>query len=230
MFYALNPLTGRPSLGAAPARSRRASVIRSVALGVATSCLLMGLPQATPAIASVPIKIAQGDELRRPLLRLGSTGNAVIELQALLTLLGYYTNAVDGEYQASTQAAVEQFQADVGLDSDGIVGPATWEKLLPTPSTDFDPPAVTAATDESADEAADDTKEQPVDLPVLREGMRGSAVTRVQETLRSRGFYSGSVDGVFGPATRSAVMDFQRSVGLAADGVVGPATWGALLR
>jgi peptidoglycan hydrolase-like protein with peptidoglycan-binding domain len=60
--------------------------------------------------------------------------------------------------------------------------------------------------------------------------MTGPAVSRVQETLRSRGFYQDAIDGIFGPATEAAVMEFQRSVQLADDGVVGPATWQALLQ
>jgi peptidoglycan hydrolase-like protein with peptidoglycan-binding domain len=147
----------------------------------------------------------------------------------MLVLLGYFSSPVDGQYQASTEAAVKKFQQDVGLNSDGIVGPATWSKLLPTPSTDFNPPEVVAtpASDNGASEPAPDTA---IDLPTLRQGMSGPAVSRIQETLKARGFYTGPIDGAFGPMTETAVMDFQREAGLAADGVVGPATWSALLR
>lgn len=163
----------------------------------------------------------------RPTLRAGSTGSAVSEVQAILALLGYFNGAVNGTYEATTEAAVEAFQRDIGLDSDGIVGPATWEKLLPTPSTEFTPPTVPETTVTETDDAdAEDTAE----LPTLRQGMRGSAVTWLQESLKARGFYTAAIDGVFGPATETAVMDFQESVQLVADGVVGPATWRALLQ
>jgi peptidoglycan hydrolase-like protein with peptidoglycan-binding domain len=63
---------------------------------------------------------------------------------------------------------------------------------------------------------------------MLTNGTRGSDVTRLQQTLRSRGFNPGGVDGVFGARTRAAVVAYQRARGLSADGVVGPNTSRAL--
>lgn len=200
-------------------------------LGVAAVTVPLIPTVAAAAIAPVAsVELAQAPT--RPTLRLGSTGNAVSEIQAILILLGYLEAPVDGRYQEPTEAAVKEFQADAGLTDDGIVGPATWEKLLPNPSTEFTPPAVpeTPVADEEATADAEPAEDAPVELPILRQGMTGPAVTRVQETLRIRGFYDGAVDGIFGPGTEAAVKDFQSSVQLAADGVVGPATWGALLQ
>lgn len=74
--------------------------------------------------------------INRPLLRLGSEGQAVTELQAALKLLGYYSDVVDGVYRDSTAIAVSQFQQAAGLTPDGITGPATWNRLFPsTPSS-----------------------------------------------------------------------------------------------
>lgn len=64
--------------------------------------------------------------------------------------------------------------------------------------------------------------------PTLREGMTGYYVTVMQQRMR---FVSGSpatVDGNFGPKTKTAVLNFQKFFGLTADGVVGPKTWSAL--
>jgi peptidoglycan hydrolase-like protein with peptidoglycan-binding domain len=78
--------------------------------------------------------------------------------------------------------------------------------------------------------SAQATAQSSVDLPILRLGMRGPAVTRLQERLRATGFFNGTVDGVFGTETQNAVRAAQRNSGLESDGVVGPATWDALLR
>lgn len=59
---------------------------------------------------------------------------------------------------------------------------------------------------------------------MLTTGTRGSDVTRLQQTLASRGFNPGGADGIFGSRTRAAVAAYQRSRGLSADGVVGPNT------
>ena len=59
-------------------------------------------------------------------------------------------------------------------------------------------------------------------------GSRGETVRQVQTKLKQWGYYSGSVDGVFGQSTYEAVMWFQRANGLTADGTVGGATLAAL--
>lgn len=61
-----------------------------------------------------------------------------------------------------------------------------------------------------------------------RQGDRGSAVTTIQTKLKNWGYYSGSVDGIFGSQTTTAVRSFQRKNGLTVDGVVGSATQRAL--
>lgn len=63
---------------------------------------------------------------------------------------------------------------------------------------------------------------------VLRQGSKGGEVKEVQRRLKLWGYYKGSVDGVFGAGTRSAVISFQKKNGLTADGVVGKATYKAL--
>lgn len=69
-----------------------------------------------------------------------------------------------------------------------------------------------------------------VALPVLKQGMKGSAVLALQERLRSLGVLQGSADGVFGTETLTAVKAAQRRFKLEPDGVVGAGTWSALLR
>jgi peptidoglycan hydrolase-like protein with peptidoglycan-binding domain len=69
-----------------------------------------------------------------------------------------------------------------------------------------------------------------VALPILREGMRGSAVAQLQERLRTLGFFRGTADGIFGTATQSAVKAAQQNFNLEPDGIVGAATWSALMR
>ena len=55
-------------------------------------------------------------------------------------------------------------------------------------------------------------------------GSRGSEVRRIQTELRNLGIYGGSVDGVYGVRTVSAVKQFQRNCGLTVDGIAGPKT------
>jgi len=69
-----------------------------------------------------------------------------------------------------------------------------------------------------------------VDLPVLRVGMQGPAVIRLQQRLRSLGLFKGDITGFFGPLTEAAVKAAQQRFRLEADGIVGFATWEAILR
>jgi len=62
----------------------------------------------------------------------------------------------------------------------------------------------------------------------LKRGSTGDEVAAVQKKLKQWGYYSGSVDGVFGYATERAVRWFQEKNGLTVDGVVGEKTAAAM--
>lgn len=70
--------------------------------------------------------------------------------------------------------------------------------------------------------------EKTVETAVLKQGSKGSEVKEMQRRLKLWGYYNGAVDGVFGAATKKAVIAFQKKNGLTADGVVGKATYKAL--
>ena len=63
---------------------------------------------------------------------------------------------------------------------------------------------------------------------VYQQGSSGNVVKTVQRKLKNWGYYTGSVDGIFGSKTKEAVKYFQRKNKLTADGIVGPKTLSAL--
>ncbi|MEW5861073.1 MAG: HEAT repeat domain-containing protein [Cyanobacteriota bacterium] len=95
-----------------------------------------GLP---PAIATsspsfpVSLELAQASSPAAnndfPLLKVGSQGFEVAELQKSLKRLGHYNGPVDGSYGRTTAVAVSKFQTSVGLTPDGVAGSTTQERL-----------------------------------------------------------------------------------------------------
>lgn len=67
----------------------------------------------------------------RPTIKVGSSGQAVIDLQTRLNrdYPAYSHLVVDGRFGPGTDAVVREFQGRAGLTRDGVVGPATWGKL-----------------------------------------------------------------------------------------------------
>lgn len=63
---------------------------------------------------------------------------------------------------------------------------------------------------------------------VIKQGSTGKTVRTIQTKLKNWGYYTGSVDGIFGSGTKKAVMYFQRKNGLPADGIVGKKTAAAM--
>ncbi|MBO7358660.1 MAG: peptidoglycan-binding protein [Clostridia bacterium] len=59
-------------------------------------------------------------------IRKGSRGDAVRLLQEILNTLGYECGKTDGIFGKNTLSAVKKYQADNGLEADGIAGPLTW--------------------------------------------------------------------------------------------------------
>ncbi len=77
--------------------------------------------------------------------------------------------------------------------------------------------------------AIKNTDEQGVAVAlVLKQGSKGDTVKTAQQKLKNWGYYTGSVDGIYGPKTKSAVEYFQRKNGLKVDGIIGPNTLKAL--
>jgi peptidoglycan hydrolase-like protein with peptidoglycan-binding domain len=144
----------------------------------------------------------------------GDTGEAVANLQESLNEHGASLNQ-DGLFGSDTDRAVRNFQQSNDLVVDGIVGPATEEKLenkrTTTESRDTTNGEVTV-TESSSN---------------LSQGDEGEAVSNLQESLNTYGANL-SEDGIFGSSTDRAVRDFQESNALAVDGIAGPATLEAL--
>ena len=73
------------------------------------------------------------------MLRTGSTGAEVEELQTFLAAQGYDVGDIDGQFGPKTKAAVMAFQKDSGLQADGVVGPNTRAAMAEPATAEVDP-------------------------------------------------------------------------------------------
>ena len=166
-------------------------------------------------------------------LRQGDSGPSVVQMQTMLRRISQDYPAIptiqaDGIFGPNTQKAVETFQSIFGLTPDGIVGTATWYKMVylyvgVTDLAELVSEGQTFYGVEFRDAAAE----------LLRSGSEGDRVKILQYMLDVLSeFYPAipavTVDGVYGPATRQAVLAFQRESGLPQTGAVDGDTWAAL--
>lgn len=172
--------------------------------------------------SSLPSASQITTSINRPTIRIGSEGVVVSELQAALKLWGYYNGAVDGTYSESTVIAVSSFQRAAGLNPDGIVNQATWDRLFPARVGE-------GGMANNPSNPTSEASQQPSSLPTLKQGMRGEAVVQLQQRLNRLGLLRGSADGIFGSRTLEAVKAAQTRFNLPPDGIVGPATWRVLM-
>jgi peptidoglycan hydrolase-like protein with peptidoglycan-binding domain len=135
--------------------------------------------------------------MAEPVLKLGSTGSDVRDLQQALKTLGFDPGSVDGTFGARTESAVKAFQQAREIAVDGIVGRVTWINI------------------DEADQSE----------PFLQLGSCGLPVRRLQSRMNAVGFDTGGIDGRFGQKTEAAVKQLQQQAKLDVDGVVGSRTW-----
>lgn len=141
-------------------------------------------------------------------LRMGSKGEGVKWLQWMLNKVGANLT-VDGDFGAQTYVALNTFQFNNNLERDGICGPATRAKL------------------KAQAPAKNDICPYAEPIVNLKKGAKSEGVKWLQWHLRKVGSTL-EIDGEFGNITDTALRAFQSIRGLAVDGVCGPATRTAL--
>ena len=162
-------------------------------------------------------------------LRRGSSGPNVVIIQVELNRISQNYPAipklttVDGIFGSRTEASVRRFQEIFDLTPDGIVGQATWYALVRLYT------AVTSLSElrSQGQQFYSISWSYPNSL---YEGDTGDKIRHLQYMLSVLSAYISeippiSVDGIFGPATRSAVIAAQRWFGLPETGSVDAATW-----
>ncbi len=100
--------------------------------GLMVGAMALALLGGTAAGAAAFVHEAPAAQLvavETAVLRQGSTGGEVKEVQRRLKNWGYYTGAVDGIFGSGTRKAVVRFQQKNGLTADGVVGKATYKAL-----------------------------------------------------------------------------------------------------
>ena len=131
--------------------------------------------------------------------------------------------SVDGIFGVQTENALIAFQRIFNLDPDGVVGPATWYALVRLYT------AVNSLSELRSQGQQFYTIAWNGSRPI-QEGDRGIRVEHLQYMLSVIGAFISAipkiaVDGIFGPATRNAVLAAQRYFGLPQTGTVDLATW-----
>lgn len=186
----------------------------------------VGTPTPTPTSAGT----ASSDVLKS-----GSEGTSVKQLQQRLKDLGYYTGTVDGKFGSGTTAAVKTFQTANKLQADGIAGKATQESIyspyaihkkdatLPSGSTSTKPTAKPTSKPSSDSSGTKETPKGETDI-YLKLGSKGTQVGIMQNRLIALGYLSGTADKTFAETTEAAVIAFQKRNSIYADGIAGPTT------
>lgn len=148
--------------------------------------------------------------------RRGSYGDDVEKLQRALQIKGFLKGGLDGKYGNGTADAVRKFQKSVKLSETGRADKATINMLFGKTKevSAKDDPGMKGITSISKIEVPNTTKP----------GNSGRHVKALQQALKLRGYYKGSIDSSYGKETAEAVKRFQKSRGLSQDGIAGNST------
>lgn len=165
-------------------------------------------------------------------LRLGAVGDDVLAVQVMLNRISRNYPAIPkispttGAFGEPTQEAVRAFQRIFSLTPDGVVGKATWYRLV----------YLYVGVQQLAELVSQGQSfyGYQAQFPgTMREGDRGENVQLLQYMLNLLAEFDEAllpltIDGVFGPRTTQAVRQYQSLAGLTSDGVVGETTWDTL--
>ncbi len=182
-------------------------------------------------VEDVPVENVDGSVPSAP-LGFGSAGIEVELLQRRLNRISANYPAipkiypVDGVFGNETEEAVKVFQEVFNLTPDGIVGRATWYRILNIYTS------VKRLSDLNSEGLTIEELQTGYESE-LSEGSMGNGVRVIQYFLRYIADFVGTVpsltvDGDYGPGTASAVRAFQTTYGIPATGVVDLVTYNTL--
>lgn len=208
--------------------SRQFTRIAIVALS--SSCLLAGCSQAdrsatpapevgesqtpapsgmaTSAVPSSPAATASPSASQSAAglpLKAGATGDRVRELQHRLQQLEWFEGKITGTFGDATAAAVRGFREKRELPITGVADSKTWEAL------------VKRTKQPTHDQLYNIMKPGPA---LLKQGATGAKVRDLQARLKQIGWFSEKVSDTYGPATVTAVKEFQAKRGIPVTGEV----------
>lgn len=210
---------------------------RSAIAGALSFAMLMAAPVQTFAdevadytcAEETTLDLDSADMYAFKIIKQGSSGTAVREIQRRLSELGYFNNPITGNFGSITKQAVTAFQIKCGLIADGIVGETTYNRLFADDAPKADA-AVSAPTAAPTAAPADDdsssgtnsvvSSSTPEFSGVLKTGSVGEAVKQMQRRLSELGYLNGTADGAFGKNTAAAVKAFQIKCGITVDGTL----------
>ena len=166
-------------------------------------------------------------------LRVGDVNNDVKLIQVRLNRISKNwplipkISSPDGVFDQETYNAVRKFQEIFNLNTDGVVGKATWYRIL----------YIYNSVKRLSELDSEGIKYSEISQQfgsTLRLGDRGPYIEYLQYLLSIIADFNDNVpspviDGVFGSGTESSVIGFQRAYGLDPDGIVGEDTWNSII-
>lgn len=169
--------------------------------------------------STVPLSLGSvSDEVRIAQLRLNRISRNYPAIPKI--------EVVDGIFGSDTDKAVRRFQEIFGLTADGIIGKSTWYYIRRIYNS-------VKRLSELDSEGVELEEITSLYSDTLREGDTGDAVRDLQYYIDYLSDYYETIppvaaDGIYGPATRAAVIDIENTFGLVADGILDRMTWQAI--
>jgi peptidoglycan hydrolase-like protein with peptidoglycan-binding domain len=165
-------------------RSRNTAVLALMLLNTSGGIALAESPAEAPSkTAAAPATTALND----------LSAQEIQEVQQALRDSGQYKGAVDGIAGKGTEVALERFQRDRGLATDGLTRETRFELGLK--------PVSAPRADVTTRSEPNDTEIAKLDVDQIRE---------LQQRLHKLGYYKGEADGKFSASTRQALSRFYR--------------------
>ncbi|UFU01254.1 NlpC/P60 family protein [Radiobacillus kanasensis] len=128
-------------------------------------------------------------------LKYGQHNESVLVLQYKLSQLNYFKQPVDGEFGVRTEYALKSFQKDHQLTANGVANQKTISTLVRIEREQYLRPLKSIEEDYYPGEQGDD-------------------IEKIQKALQYFGYYKGELDGIYGPLTDKALINFQQDQGL----------------